>query len=182
MSQATCLTSHYALTTRGLPKGAHLHARNLAGRRRAASTKAAPSKSYASTLLLPKTKFKLWPDYTARDNALGKKTNQSLYAWQVNAPLYLRYGRLGHSRDISGQIIKDPYLYFTMDRHTPTGPYTWVRPWLLSRLVNLLIGTIGHGMNKILKDIINRYHVLQGRRVKWVIKWRMVTAFRLIFS
>lgn len=75
----SCLHQQQSYARLNAPRSRHC-TRNT----RAASTKAAPSKSYASTLLLPKTKFKLWPDYAARDKAFSKRTNEDLYKWQVS--------------------------------------------------------------------------------------------------
>ncbi|KAF8317206.1 isoleucyl-tRNA synthetase [Clavulina sp. PMI_390] len=101
---------------------------------RSASTKASPSKSFASTLLLPKTKFKLWPDYSARESSLAKRTNEELYASQSNT--------------------EQPVFLFH------DGP-----PYANGAL------HMGHALNKILKDIINRFQVLKGNRVNYVPGW-----------
>lgn len=68
------------------PRNTRLSCQSMSVSRRSSSTttkSAPPPKSYSNTLLLPKTKFKPWPDYASRDAILGKKTNEELYAWQV---------------------------------------------------------------------------------------------------
>ena len=54
-----------------------------------------------------------------------------------------------------------------MAHHTPMVTSIWVRHGFL-RLSFVLIIYVpqGHALNKILKDIINRYHVSLGRRVQ----------------
>ena len=53
---------------------------------------------------------------------------------------------------------------FTMARHTQMAIYTWVNLYGF-RL------TVGHALNKILKDIILRYNILQGRKVSYIPGW-----------
>lgn len=62
-----------------------------------------------------------------------------------------------------------PCSFYTMGRPMRTEVFTWVRG------IDLVSGHLsdfkqceGHALNKILKDIVNRYQVSRGRRVKYV--------------
>jgi hypothetical protein len=134
---------------------------------RLVSTKAA-LKSYTSTLLLPKTKFKLWPNYASRQDNVGERTNEYLYAWQVTC-LLRNYedGRI--ETPGSGPTIEDLYSFCTMGRHMQMELCIWVCNLTVSYMASSHHIPTGHALNKILKDIINRFQVLCGRRVKCVI-------------
>ena len=59
---------------------------------------------------------------------------------------------------------------FTMGRRMQTGTFIWVRAVPVHSSNCLKHASyIGHALNKIVKDIINRYQVIRGRRVKCVL-------------
>lgn len=133
-----------------------------------ASSKATPPQSYASTLLLPKTKFRLWPNYASRQVKVGKRTNESLYAWQVTSLLRnCEYGKI--DTPCSGPTIEDLCSFSTMDHHMRMGLCIWVCNPTNHCVASSHPIPTGHALNKILKDVINRFQVLRGRRVKYVI-------------
>ncbi|KAI0264675.1 tRNA synthetases class I-domain-containing protein [Gloeopeniophorella convolvens] len=93
------------------------------------------NKSYATTLLLPRTAFPQWTDPSKTEVALRKKTCDDLYRWQWEnnkGPLF---------------VFHDGPPYANGDLH------------------------MGHALNKILKDIVNRYHVSLGHRVHYIPGW-----------
>ncbi|KAI0065258.1 isoleucyl-tRNA synthetase [Artomyces pyxidatus] len=99
------------------------------------SSKTDSTKSFAQTLLLPRTRFPQWTDPTETENALRARTCDELYKWQLE-------NAVGPSF-----VLHDGPPYANGDLH------------------------MGHALNKILKDIINRYHVSLGHRVHYVPGW-----------
>ena len=55
-----------------------------------------------------------------------------------------------------------------MDLRTQMGLYIWVLNFYASLYSLSYVIHAGHALNKILKDIINRFQVLLGKRVKCV--------------
>ncbi|KAG9005898.1 isoleucine-tRNA ligase, partial [Tulasnella sp. 427] len=90
------------------------------------------TKSYAATMMLPKTTFPQWAEPSVREEPYRARTTSELYKWQAEQ--------------------KDRDLFVLHD-----GP-----PYANGHL------HMGHALNKILKDIINRFQVLQGKRVRCV--------------
>ncbi|CZT00320.1 related to isoleucine--tRNA ligase [Rhynchosporium agropyri] len=94
-----------------------------------------PTKSWSTTLRLPKSPFPPRPNAADQAKYL-KRCSDDLYAWQ--------------SRERSAQkpfVLHDGPPYANGDLH------------------------IGHALNKILKDVICRVKVLDGRRVEYVPGW-----------
>ncbi|KAG8811403.1 isoleucine-tRNA ligase [Serendipita sp. 399] len=92
-------------------------------------------KAYASTLLLPKTKFPVWNEPSATRKQFHQRTTQELYEWQektLEGPTF---------------VLHDGPPYANGNLHA------------------------GHALNKILKDVILRYNILQRRKVKYVPGW-----------
>ena len=52
------------------------------------------------------------------------------------------------------------------DPHTLMATYTWVGVYSLHMDPSEVL-CIGHTFNKVVKDIINRFHLLQGRRIQY---------------
>jgi len=63
---------------------------------------------------------------------------------------------------------KDHCLSFMTAPLMPTEICIWVHDYSYAFSGPLTEFTVGHALNKVLKDIINRYQVLQGRRVRCV--------------
>ena len=58
------------------------------------------------------------------------------------------------------------FLYCMMDRHTPMAIYTWVRVTASLETCSTNGRCVGHALNKIIKDMITRFHLLGGWKVK----------------
>ena len=52
------------------------------------------------------------------------------------------------------------------DPHTLMATYIWVGVYSLHVDPSEVLWT-GHALNKVVKDIINRFHLLQGRRIQY---------------
>lgn len=127
------------------------------------------TKLYANSLLLPRTTFPQWTDPSKTEVLVRKRTCDDLYRWQVRSQCNAFRSMLC-TADIglwsSGKIIKVLYSYCTMARRTQMATFIWVRHDSLFVASNISRYFQGHALNKILKDIINRYHVSLGHRVQ----------------
>ena len=114
---------------------------------------ASAAKKYDSTLCLPKTTFPMRADAVKREVPLQPIVAQELYQWQLTA----------NSAD-------KPYV---MHDGPPYANGICPTETLLPSEACSLTGAlhIGHALNKVLKDITNRYKVLQGHRVSFVPGW-----------
>ena len=111
----------------------------------APTTKSFDSHSFASTLHLPQSTFPLHFNAAVHEPRLAPLTTTELYRYQQTSPLV--------QLDLS--LSSSPTLFLLHD-----GP-----PFANGKL------HIGHFLNKTLKDIHNRYQLLQGRRMHYVIGW-----------
>jgi hypothetical protein len=68
----------------------------------------------------------------------------------------------------SEKMPKGSFLFCMTDRLMRMATYIWVSLAICLTLLKNLCYT-GHALNKIIKDIINRYHVSLGHRVQYVI-------------
>lgn len=106
------------------------------------------SRSFGDTLLLPKTNFPLRADPTQREVPFRTRTCDDLYRWQwenVKGPLF---------------VLHDGPPYANGDIHMGVLCSCSYSASTLSSARS------GHALNKIIKDIICRYHLLRGRRVQ----------------
>ncbi|KAG8847241.1 isoleucine-tRNA ligase [Serendipita sp. 411] len=87
-------------------------------------------KAYASTLLLPRTKFPVWNEPPVTRKQYHERTTQELYEWQAK------------NLEEPAFVLHDGPPYANGNLHA------------------------GHALNKILKDVILRYNILQGRKVR----------------
>ncbi|KAG9052648.1 isoleucine-tRNA ligase [Serendipita sp. 407] len=92
-------------------------------------------KAYASTLLLPRTKFPVWNEPPVTRKQYHERTTQELYEWQAK------------NLEEPAFVLHDGPPYANGNLHA------------------------GHALNKILKDVILRYNILQGRKVSYVPGW-----------
>ena len=127
-------------------------------------------KAYSKTLLLPKTKFPLWSRPKDSELPFRKKTTEELYAWQVNTVFRLNMGEGVDQgctdREPSRSTVR-PSRWAAVCKREPSYGYVW-RLLIVKRRLKYA-SYIGHALNKIVKDIINRYQVIRGRRVKCVL-------------
>lgn len=125
------------------------------------------NKTFTKTLLLPKTSFVLRPDPKQIDGLYRKLTCDDLYRWQVWSRVY--FFRFWLIVWIVGQRDRS-FIRFTrrttLRKWRLAHGYFRLLLWLLWR--SSLIFFIGHALNKVIKDIINRFHVLQRRKVQYV--------------
>ena len=125
------------------------------------------NKSFTNTLLLPKTSFILRPDPKQIDSLYRKLTCDDLYRWQVWYRVF--FLRFWLTFWVVGQCNRS-FIRFTrwstLRQRRPAHGYFTLLLWRLWR--SSLIVFIGHALNKVIKDIINRFHVLQGRKVQYV--------------
>ena len=103
--------------------------------------------SWSSTLKLPKSKFPPRPIPTEQPTYLRRCTDD-LYAWQsrVRPTAFPHNNHVSRSRD-NTFILHDGPPYANGSLH------------------------IGHALNKILKDLICRFQLSQGKRVHYVPGW-----------
>jgi len=142
-----------------------LHVR-LVSNSRAVGSKQLDKNSFSDTLILPKTSFPLWTDPSKSEVPFQTKTCEGLYCWQV----LVHYASLKFHFDLKVQrkyakgplwVLHDGPPYANGDLHM--GWYhVPSNPSLCSSFSE------GHALNKILKDIINRFHVSRGRKVQYV--------------
>ena len=78
---------------------------------------------YSSTLLLPKTPFKLKPDAKDIETRYRKLTCEDLYRWQVRL---IGYATIFYDVMSSGKMLKDHFSYYTTDLLTLTASFIWV--------------------------------------------------------
>jgi isoleucyl-tRNA synthetase len=102
--------------------------------------------SYSATLHLPKTNFPIKADAAKRELLYRARTTTDLYRWQWNR-------NRKKSQEVGQGVEERPFVLHD-------GP-----PYANGNL------HMGHAMNKILKDIINRYQVFCGRRVHYAPGW-----------
>lgn len=125
-------------------------------------TMATDNKSFSKTLLLPKTNFPLWVDPANTEKPFQARTTEDLYRWQVTLPAEesMRSTQPISVGKCQGSLVRSP--------RRPS-----IRQWGPSYGYATCIAEIktntrlGHALNKILKDIITRYHVSRGRRVQY---------------
>ena len=118
------------------------------------SRRYASSHSYQTTLNLPKTKFQPRSNIQKTYNELIPQSSQVLYKAQLDE-FFKRYNEIdSNDMDTKLQFIKDN-LFILHD-----GP-----PYANGDL------HLGHALNKILKDIINRYQLSQGKYVYYRPGW-----------
>ena len=125
--------------------------------------------TWAETLLLPKTPFPIRSAPEKSEVPFHEKTTEGLYKWQVRLIRKSWYFCLLRRPDeiYRTSLGKVRYSYCTMVLRMRTEVFIWVsQSSIISVLCNIYYA--GHAMNKIIKDIINRYHVIRGRKVKWV--------------
>jgi hypothetical protein len=135
-----------------------------------------PDKAYAKSLLLPRTAFPLKADAVRREPLFRQRTCDDLYQWQVGLPALLVQKNISGSKPISEHSRLNqsvPSSSSMMARRMPTEVYTSVcsvkftdDQGLLDDIDLLL--RVGHALNKILKDIINRYKLLRGFRIQYM--------------
>jgi isoleucyl-tRNA synthetase len=132
------------------------------------SASTSQSKAYSKTLLLPKTSFPLRPLPSESEVSFRQKTCDDLYKWQVRDPVPMTL-LLPDVYFCSGITHKGHFSCCTTVHRTLTDIYTWVGiDSNFGDMVEVLMYFLGHALNKILKDIINRHHVLLGHRVQYV--------------
>jgi isoleucyl-tRNA synthetase len=128
---------------------------------------AVDNKSFSKTLHLPKTSFPLWTDPSKSEVPFQERTGEGLYRWQVL--VYHHDTFRSFDNNSSGKTPKARCLYSMMAHRMPMAIFIWVRYIVHDFLRFLvLIQQLGHALNKILKDIINRFHVSLGRKVQYV--------------
>ena len=127
-------------------------------------------KAYSKTLLLPKTKFPLWSSPKDSELPFRKKTTEDLYAWQVSVVCRVNMGdgvdQGCTGREPSWSTVR-PSRWAAVCKREPS--YGCVQCLFIVKLCLKHAPYIGHALNKIVKDIINRYQVIRGRRVKCVL-------------
>lgn len=100
-----------------------------------------PTHTYNHTVSLPKTLFPLRADANRRESLFRPRTTNQLYERQ-----WQRWANDGRAAD-GVFVLHDGPPYANGDLH------------------------MGHALNKILKDMINRYQLLSGRTVHYVPGW-----------
>ncbi|KIY61706.1 isoleucyl-tRNA synthetase [Cylindrobasidium torrendii FP15055 ss-10] len=95
------------------------------------------SKSLSKTLLLPQTKFPLWPKRDTSEVGLRHQICDGLYEAQVK----------------NRKFTREPFVLHDGPPYANGGLH------------------MGHAMNKIIKDVINRYNVMLGKSVHYVPGW-----------
>lgn len=122
-------------------------------------------KKYSDTLLLPQTSLPMRHDAGAVERAFANKTGPQLYRWQV------RNSDSGHilntyweplSRNIWMGLCSSSMTV----RRTQMDGFIWVIVPSASIRMKHAHRHQGHALNKIIKDVINRFNVLLGRRVQ----------------
>ncbi|KAN0066015.1 isoleucine-tRNA ligase [Thecaphora frezii] len=106
----------------------------------------AQDKQWSHTLQLPKTRFDIRANAAKRDLLFHRRTCHDLYRWQLERPA-------ADPRSDDGAGYRGDYVFHD-------GP-----PYANGSL------HCGHALNKILKDIANRYQLLQGKRVHYMPGW-----------
>lgn len=116
--------------------------------------------AYASTLLLPHTQFPLRANAAQREPLYRARTTTELYRWQweTRRPCRQTERRNATDRARSDTAVEENRSHPLFVLHD--GP-----PYANGPL------HMGHAMNKVLKDIINRYRVLRGDRVHYAPGW-----------
>ena len=66
----------------------------------------------------------------------------------------------------SKKTPKVRFLYCMMGHRTPMVLFTWVCVIASLEMYGTNIWCVGHALNKIIKDMITRFHLLRGRKVK----------------
>jgi isoleucyl-tRNA synthetase len=127
---------------------------------RAQATEKSPFKD---ALRLPRTSFPLRSDPIKSEQPFRAKTCDELYKWQAchSSPS----GRSRSDTTHSGRTQMARCSYYTTALLTRTAVCIWVCYILIVLPPNSSSET-GHALNKIIKDIINRYNVLIGRKVQ----------------
>lgn len=147
-------------------RGWRLFSRRLSPRFFSSTTASLDNNAFAHTVRLPQTTFPLRRDPN-KEELLRKRTCEDLYHQQVWFP-----GLLQHTANLhlsSGHRRTDLCLYFMTARPTLTATCTWVSVQAVLRVRRIsLTWLLGHALNKILKDIINRFHLSIGERVQYV--------------
>lgn len=133
--------------------------RRAGGRARFATSAAGREKdhAYAKTLLLPSTKFAEFPSASDEQRIL-KHCNDTIYKWNT---------------EVHTHILRDKTFYsFTSFSFffLPQQPKSKPR-WTLHDGPPYANGHahIGHALNKILKDIVNKYKLISGHSVRYVL-------------
>ena len=114
---------------------------------------------YTSTIILPKTDYQLWPDHDFIRSQFITKCVDECYQWQVLDPHICANGKSVTLSSEGSLILHDGPPYANGDLHM--GERTAPFPRLIT----------GHALNKILKDIILRYNILQRRKVSYIPGW-----------
>src|SRR5258705_8378770 len=82
---------------------------------------------------------------------------------------HIKYPTIFHVILSSGGMPKDHFSYCMTVPPMPTATFIWVRFEPLLRDIQFTYPQVtGHALNKVTKDIINRFHVSQGRKVQLV--------------
>jgi hypothetical protein len=141
---------HVALTT----------TRYTASSSSTASGSGSSSHAYSETLNLPKTAFSLRANASAREPSLRTRCCDFVYKWQLQRETDKTF------------VLHDGPPYANGPLHIGTCA-------LLPRMQQSITGSAthsplthtGHALNKILKDIVNRYKLLCGYKIQYVPGW-----------
>ncbi|EPQ32481.1 uncharacterized protein PFL1_00675 [Pseudozyma flocculosa PF-1] len=106
-------------------------------------------KKWSHTLQLPTTSFEIRANAAKRDALFHRRTCHDLYKWQLDRPA-------SHPSSSS-----------------PSSPAPATGDFVFHDGPPYANGSLhcGHALNKILKDIANRYHLLRGKRVHFMPGW-----------
>jgi len=125
--------------------------------------------AYKESLFLPKTAFPLWTTRETGEIPYVQRTTEDLYKWQARRDSCLSHSGHGshHTRPIQRENVHgDEFVLHDGPPYANGSLHMGLFAIAVWRQKSRVYESTGHALNKILKDTILRFQLLNGKRVK----------------